>query len=255
MAISAVQIDDPERGWDEDGVREGESFSAWRHYRVNTRRLLVALAAPGLPLPGSAFDATVPKCVARTYRRVFKAGTDSGIGEDGVSVIRVDFSDQAGTLKLLTHGTKFTAFEPSVQSIQALYGWNDAPGAEPIGNRDGVSKDVGTVSAKVKAYTRDSTGITLPRLIELQALQAVNLAPVTLPPIYGETVPWTIAPGQARYHSFRLESEQGLAVVEHTLLLAVDHKARWRKEDDKGNAIGPVQEREVYEPKSFAGLW
>lgn len=193
--------------------------------------------------------------VARTYRRVSKFGSDSMTGEDGTSIIRVDFSDQAGTLRLLTHGTRFTQFEPAVQSQQVAYGWNDGSGAEPIANGEGASKDVGTVSAKVRAYTRDSSGITLPRLIELQNLQAVNQTPVSLPPIYGENVPWTINPGQARYHSFRLETEQGLAVVEHTLLLAVDHKYRWRKEDDKGNAIGPVQEREIYQPMSFAGLW
>lgn len=255
MAVVAVQIDDPDRGWDEDAVREGDSYTAWRHYRVNTRRLLVAMAASGLPLPGSAFDPLFPRCVARTYRRVSKFGSDSMTGEDGTSIIRVDFSDQAGTLRLLTHGTRFTQFEPAVQSQQVAYGWNDGSGAEPIANGEGASKDVGTVSAKVRAYTRDSSGITLPRLIELQNLQAVNQTPVSLPPIYGENVPWTINPGQARYHSFRLETEQGLAVVEHTLLLAVDHKYRWRKEDDKGNAIGPVQEREIYQPMSFAGLW
>jgi len=255
VAVTATHFDDPGQGFGDDLRRDGESYTAVKHYRVNTRRLVVALAAPGLPAAGSAFDVSVPRCIARSFSPVRRGGVDNGLGEDAFTIVRVDFSDQANQGRFVTHGSKFTQFEPSVQSVQAIFGAGDSAGTKPIAGGEGVAKDVGTVAAKIHTYARDAAGVTLPRLIQLQSLQAVNEAAILLPPIYSDGTTWAIQPKQARYHSYELDFDQGLVRLTHTLLLAEDHKARWRDEDDKGNAIGPIQEREIYEARSFAGLW
>lgn len=256
MAIVATPIDDPLNGRGEKLVRRGESYAGERWYKINTRRLALAYTAAGLPIPGTPFDPMVPKCIAREYDPAQRGGLDGMTGEGGYTFMRVGFGDGGGgQFKTVTHGTRFTAFEPSVQSAQARYGVFDLSNATPISGGEGVPKDVGTVAAKVHTFARDESGVNLPRLVELQNEQAVNDSVIGLPPVYNGTAPWSLQVGQARYHSFELDFESGLVKVVHTLLLAVDHKARWRLEDDKGKSVGPEQERLIYRPMNLAGLW
>ncbi|MGE3175863.1 MAG: hypothetical protein AB7O32_00220 [Vicinamibacterales bacterium] len=257
MAIVATPIDDPSHGRGERLSRRNESYAGERWYKINTRRLAAAYTAAGLPLPGTAFDAIVPKCVARDYDPGERGGVDNASGEGGYTFMRVGFSDGGGggQFKTVTHGTRFTAFEPSVQSAQVVNGVFDLATDPPINGGEGVVKDVGTMAAKVHTYARDESGVDLPRLAELQNEQAVNDSPITLPPLYNGTRPWVLAVGQARYHSLDMDFESGLVRVTHTLLLAPDHKARWRQQNDKGYPVGPEQTRLIYRPMDLAGLW
>lgn len=289
MATAELITGDP--SLNPEFVETERGASGTRHYRVNKRAvdgLADVMAATGLPKLGDAWSTAYPLVLARTRRVRDHEGTDDpATGEDNWapgSIVRVEYaSDVGGGVPTPPRqGESYAEVRGQVASITARFGLEvfqqdaaggltPAPGLElePVGEGGfGVSADVGTLLVRVVFYPASGGALDLASVrpfLRLQGLQAVNADPVALPPFrwQGAGAGWVLAPGEARYHLFEIETvgEGGLDTLGrplvrhvHTLLLGEDHLTRYRREDQKGNAVDPTYAARLYPAEPWPAL-
>ena len=150
-------------------------------------------------------------------------------------------------------GDTWTEIETGLTSTTV---YNDVTGAfpqSPLNGGDGVSRDVGTLTAIVKRWYDADTAIPWVAFTALIDPGYVNRDALELPKVLNRGVGMQIAPGQAHYLGWTPEYDGTLVGVSHKLLIARDHLVRSQVRNAKGDVVG-VEERAIYDTRDFAVL-
>lgn len=265
MALTAIHYVDPANGWPFELTVTQTGQRGVRAYFVNTQNIENVLDLPvsGLPAIGDSWSLTRPdlKVVALRPQRV--GGQDGPEGEWGTCRVVVEYS--SGSIAILNAGKpdeKYSVLSQNSVSFTAMFGLNesDEPDltAPQINNGNGVSVDAVLPEVRVRRfYPKNQFGtIDWARLNTLSRDQALNDGTITLPAPQHIGGDWYIvSKGQARYRGYALvDAAPNAFGIEHTMLLAPDHKSRWTSVNDQGFAVA-TREARVLPFASFANLW
>lgn len=229
-------------------------------------RQALAGTIAGAPVLGQPYAVDMPWLICRRIVPVRVGGTNGPDGTYGTTSLQVTFQSPSvsGRVHAGSAGERHTQIEVNAVAIVKAYAVdsNGDPitGGEIINNRQGVSAEVRLPAFKVSRFypNSDFAEYDFDRLIGLQLDGAVNSDAVEVPgpPGFEDDSFGTFGAGQLRYIEWRLvDGAPGHWGIEHTVLAAPDHKARWIPEDENGNATADAQEADVWPSQSFAGLW
>lgn len=229
-------------------------------------RQAVAGTIAGAPKLGDAWDAVnFPGVLCRRIVPVRIGGVDDAEGVGGHTSLQCTFQSPSVSGRIAgAAGQKFAVVEATAVAIVKSYEVDEDgvpnTGGEIINNRQGVSADVRIRTFKISVFYDRSEfdEYDWDRLDELQMEGPTNSDPVEIPapPGFDGASFGTFAPGRLRYQEHRLiDGAPGSFGIEHTVLCAVDHHARWIPEDENGNASGPRVTKRIWPSAPFAGLW
>jgi len=150
-------------------------------------------------------------------------------------------------------GDTWTEIETGLTSITVF---NDITGAfpqSPLNGGDGVSRDVGTLTAIVKRWYGPDQQIPWTQFTSLMDPGFVNSRSIELPKVLNRSSGMKVAKGQGRYLGWTPEYDGDLVGVSHKILIAPDHLARSQIRNAEGKVVG-VEERAIYGEADFAVL-
>lgn len=243
--------------------------TATRVARVLSRDLAVILrdpAASDLPVRGDSWSPDWPELVLENRTARPEGGRDAGPWSEIELTYEVGVG--GGTLNPALR-VPFTVIDHQTTSVTQLstltLGTGGAPDeigpdSEPIADGRGTQRDAGFLQYTVHD-PYDGWSALANRLTDIIAVanaNAVNRDAITLP-AYRQALgagSITLQPGQARYHRFvpGEPDDLGRFWVQHVLLVAEDHVARWTNESPPGTS--PVQRSgPIYPRADFSGLW
>lgn len=261
MTIVATEVDGgSEDRWFPCYIKQDQTLQRGRRsFKVNTRDMAAALAAPGLPGAGDPWSAGYDDCVLVGYDPITIGGADTfnGQTEGGWTSVRCIYQSPtgSGTVVPPTEGVVVTNFEVQAQQ-QTVYYSTPVPGPnEPIRQGDGASKEIGLVVARITTW-RDApaSGVDWSRLWDLSRRRPTNDSLVVLSNIEGTGAFALVQAGEARYLGYRSDYDQGKLKIEHAVAIAPDHREYWEKRDDAGNLLLVVGST-IYESENLGGLW
>ncbi|HZW06971.1 MAG TPA: hypothetical protein VFF65_07590 [Phycisphaerales bacterium] len=238
--------------------RNGAMTRVVQRWRVDTDDEKEAMTAPELPAYGDVLG---------------PSGDDAGLSvvdhevefEGGdYCIVHVIYESAAGSGALNSRprpapNLAYTERTYSVQTVNVKYalpnvlvgtGTSHDPNL-PIAGGDGAPKEVIATHLVVTIWRSpaDYSNADDMGLEELQGSVITN--ELDLPPIFGTAVPLTYRRRKLRYLFSDVKGEAGLVKIEHHFEARTDHLFHWRKQDDKGNAIGDEQTSAIYEVADF----
>lgn len=269
--ITATKRIDPDNGFVETITEDRGAWSGERHYLVNTDLPELAMKAIGLPVRGDAWSTDYPTLQVVKRGPLVRLGgiQQSGDGDGPISRVPIYYAtpgassfvpgstDDSYTEIELASGS-LTLYHPLQRLLRDFPGSEGNP-AEPTWGGDGASVPAPSITARVHTFysVQDPLPIVL-WLAFATPLPVVNELPLTFPRVFSTGTSFGVDRGQARYMGFeRPERIAGTSLVRvvHVLDLAEHFMTEWRREDAKGNAVGPVYQDRFNRFADLRVLW
>lgn len=246
--------------------------TATRYGRIDTADITAAQIASGLPRIGDALHVSTPGIVVRTIDiqpvaggQTLGLGAFPGAANTGLSEVVIQYDSSGGgdikNPKPTVPGEAWTSIENGSTSINIYY----APEADstlagttnieslpdgllvgPINDGNGISLDVATLAVTVTKSFLATASIPFNTYNSLR--NTLNIAPITLPPLYNGPNSWTLAKGQGLYTGFVPEVQGELLVVKHQFKIATDH---WVRIETRA-PDGTLADRKTLRPRNYA---
>lgn len=233
-----------------------------RHYKVNTGDESNVFRAAGLPRRFDRWDASHPGllCVTRATERI--GGTDDTTTATGAwTRVRCEYDLRASQRPYPIPNGKFTQIFSRISSVTQILDvrkpTDGTPSAfdRPIENGKGAQREIGGAIVKVTTFPTDVSNGLLGRMMDYQARQVVNDAPLTFPKIVGLNTSFSAARGTCRYVDLEVGVEYDLLKIVQTFQLAPNASSYyWWTVGTDGLPVTRV-EAWLYQQESFVGLW
>lgn len=239
-------------GWQLTDAGVGEV----RHFVVDAVDPDTVLAAAGLPRRGEAFSVDRPDL---RVSRIFPV--EQGVGEGAWSMVRVEWDPVAspgpGRVVRGYAGLIYTERQLAVETAESvrILDENNTPTDGRL--REPYTRPVAASTMVVRQY--HAPGIIAPTTAALESNfhDTLNAHPVRLPRVgLRNDDNWVLDTGQGLYLYGKSSVEDGLVLVEHTIVVKFSWEAIQRIPNADGNYDGVPEERyRAVRHASWAGLW
>lgn len=289
MAVGIFEkfIEDAPNGHVSTLTLTADGYEGTRYARVRANDIADAITTPGLPRLGDKWSPSVGAICRSVGNPVCYEGETTNGFKYWVVQCQYDsprFGAAATTTyrkpgdaitELVTSTEQQTIYYPvdqfgTVQRIAvdaegaALIGIT--PDETPIANGDGVSIEVGSISATVSVWHELNQAPNYARFTRLSRPSKVNMTAVSLPPLERSTQRLTFENRQVRYRTWKssveLSGEPGpdglptpLLRLDHSLALAENHDVIWQAQNAAGEPNGRYWKDRVYADADMTGLW
>ena len=236
-----------------------------RYFLVDgTRDTAEALTATGVPRVGDAYGGFAPGALCQTLSAEVFSALAVKVTASYADPERAVFDQNPPPVG---PDSNFTEIETGVTSNPVEFGWDallgppDTGTVPTIGPLEGVSRQLGTLTARVTVYV-DVADVQdcLTLALSLAGVGALNDDTLTFPPLKGTTIEWVLAAGQvmllgvAGPKKFTSGESDVWYELVYTLELRPDFTVQILNKDAEGAPISSSLAH-VQPWEDFTGLW
>lgn len=266
MPPQAVEIFDRRNGWTQELEDRPSGMVGVRHFKVDTRSIIRAYDATGLPSAGDHWPEVLSvlnrSLVVQNIKPIELGGRDTA-DTGGWTIVRVDYAEPNSTNgnpdSGFVAGDAYSSVAGSLRTVQVSF---DVDGSKI----PDTQREVTTDELIVTAY-KTSQGVINATPVWFDIRNTVNADAVIIPPLWKTAGIQVIDPngggtilGQllARTRSVRpITTEDDLFAIEYRFGFGPPDafKFAWREQDETGATSGPEMFSDVQEEKPWPLLF
>lgn len=219
---------------------ESAGKSGTRQFRVNTSTESAALSAPGVPVLGQAWDASLPDLLCRSLEARHEGGRDGPDGVGGHTRIVAEYATASGRLGPPEPAPHLRYSEAVFEVGQVTVVAPVLPGQSyvgpPLGQGAGVSVERARLVMRVHRFVPAGQAVDVAQFVALA--NTLNAQAVALPPLYGVGADVPFAAGQLVYRPPTITPVGALLQLTWDLPAAPNHQYAEQAVDERGYLVG-----------------